>query len=369
MRQITVRLADYVEEQKRRDRHAGRVVAAVAIVAGLVIAMSGHNATQTPPSTDTSSTTAPSAPARIGTWANLRPFGPQFPGTSSAAQLVRLRNDGGAPLTFRSIAATSAAFHVATDCGPALEPRESCSAAIVFAPSTAGKESGALNVESTGGHATIPLEGEATAIPAVDLGPTDLGRAPVSSASERVVRFLNTSPLPVAIAKATATPPFEASADCGTVAPGGGCDAGIVFRPVANGPAAGELLLVNTHGDAVAKSALTGSGFVVGIPPTPPPQVPPIVIVEPRAINFLGDPGTKRIVVRNNGQLPVQLSVKPETPSRYLIDAKECEAAPLQPGRQCAIVVDGLIAVRLGAATRLVISYAGGSQVVPVAAR
>jgi hypothetical protein len=369
MRQITVRLADYVEEQKRRDRHAGRVVAAVAIVAGLVIAMSGKNAARTtPPNTGTSSTTAPSAPAQIGTWANLRPFGPLLAGTSSAAQLVRLRNDGGAPLTIGRIAATRSAFHVTNDCGQALAPHESCSVAIVFTPSTAGKESAVLNVESNGGPATLVLEGEATAIPAVDLGPTDLGRATVGSAAERVVRFLNSGPLPVAIDKATAAPPFEVSAACGTVPPGGSCEVGVVFRPAANGPAAGELMLVNAHGDVVAKSALTGSGVALDLPPPPPPQVP-IVIVEPREINFLGDPGTKRIVVRNNGQLPVQLSVKPEAPSRYGIDAKDCEARPLQAGGQCAIVVNGLVAVRLGAATRIVISYAGGSQVVPVFAR
>ena len=97
----------------------------------------------------------------------------------------------------------------------------------------------------------------------------------------------------------------------------------------------------------------------------PPPQVPSIDI-KPREINFLGDPGKKTVVVTNIGAIPVSLSVKPETQTRYLIDTSQCNGVLLSPTKSCSIVVDGTVAVRVGASTRIVISYAGRTEFVPV---
>src|ERR1043166_4294750 len=119
MRRITVRLGDYVEEQKRRDRRAGRIVAALAIAAALVIAMSATNTTTTTPSN-------PGAPAHLATSTAALQFAPQLAGTASDAQLLRLRNDGGSPLTIAKIAADNDAFRVKNDCAT-LGPNESCS--------------------------------------------------------------------------------------------------------------------------------------------------------------------------------------------------------------------------------------------------
>jgi len=267
MRRITVRLGDYVEEQKRRDRRAGRVVAVLAIVAALVIAMSATNTTTTP-------TPNPAAPPHLAASAAALRFAPQLAGTASAAQLLRLRNDGGSPLTIAKIAAGNDAFRITNDCAT-LAPNESCSAAVVFAPSAAGAQRTLLGVQSEGGSTSVTLEGEGRALPAIDLGATDFGSAPVGNPVERSIRFINSGTTPIAIAKASVGAPFAIAADTcsGTLAPGVNCELRVQFVPAAAGSATGELLLAGAGGDVVAKGALLGAGA------TPQPQSKPAQLV------------------------------------------------------------------------------------------
>jgi hypothetical protein len=559
MRRITVRLGDYVEEQKRRDRRAGRLVAALAIVAGLVIAMSATNTTPLPPN--------PAAPPHLAASTAALQFAPQLAGSASAAQLLRLRNDGGSPLTIAKIAADNYAFRITNDCAT-LAPNESCSAAVVFAPAAAGAQRAILGVQTEGGSTSVALEGEGRALPAIDLGATDFGSAPVGNPVERSIRFMNSGTTPIAIAKSSVDAPFAIAADTcsGTVAPGVNCELRVQFRPAAAGSATGELLLAGASGDVVAKGALLGSGetpqqqgkpaqlvtaperlvfppemqvihvknagdeplsiasisasgpfrvtsdcgqslagnascsvsvvFIasriakaagtvsietnnggraeiplaaevrslppVDLPPTdfgralagtaverivrftnsapatvvvgkaissppfaiafdgclgrkvaqgdgcdvrlqfrptasgsisgelqlvgtggdvvargalrgiglerrPPPQVASIDI-NPREINFHGDPGKKTIVVTNTGPIPVALSAKPAGASRYLIDTSQCNRQ-LLPRDSCTISIDGTIAVRIGASSAIVISYPGFTTGVKVLAK
>jgi hypothetical protein len=396
-------------------------------------------------------------------------FRTQPVGTASAAQVIRLRNDGDEPLTIGTINAKGDAFRVSNDCLKPLARNDSCSASVVFAPPAAGKFNGAVTIETNGGTATIALGGEAPATPVIVLPTTEFGPTLVGVPVERVVPLVNRGPATIVIGKSTATAPFEVSSDgCrnAKIAAGGNCAVRVQFRPAASGPASGELLLVGGHGEIVAKGTLRGEGRpipVIELPPTDfgrafagmtveravtftnsapvtivvgkatapppfeissdgcrdrkiapgasceirlqfrpaaagsmkaelqlvspsggtiakgtlrgtgmikaqPPQVPSIDI-KPREINFFGDPGKKTIVVTNIGAIPVSLSVKPETQTRYLIDASQCNGVVLSPKMPCSIVVDGTVAVRLGTSTRIVISYAGRTEFVPVFAK
>jgi hypothetical protein len=199
-------------------------------------------------------------PAHLTASPTALAFPPQIAGTASAAQFVQLRNDGDEPLSIR-ITSKGDAFRVSNDCGKPLGRTGSCSAAVIFAPATAGKSSGIVAIVTNGGTATIKLDGEA-----------------------RVIK-----------------------------------------------------------------------------------QPQPSIDIKPREINFLGDPGKKTVVVTNIGAVPVTLSAKPETVSRYLIDASQCNVT-LAPGQHCTILIDGTVAVRIGSSTRIVISYAGRTEFVPVLA-
>ncbi len=551
MRRITVRLADYVEEEKRRDRRGARAVVIAALVAAIVIAMSRSSAPPPPAN--------PGTPAHLTASAIAMAFAPQLAGTASDAQLLRLRNDGGAPLTISKIAADKDAFHVKNDCAT-LAPNESCSVAVVFAPSAAGAQPALLGVQTDSGTTTIALDGEGRAIPAVDLGATDFGQTAVGANTERSIHFMNSGPTPIAVAKTSAGVPFAIAADTcsGTVAPGVNCEVRVQFRPTAGGSATGELLLGGADGAVIAKGALLGAGSEAPPPPAlkpahlvvspqklvfpPSPQLvsvkndgdealtiesisaderavrlsgncgkslagntscslsvvfvgrgtssiivntnggraviqleaevrqpqpvvlpltdfghaflgnavergvrftnsapatiavghatstPPFAItldacrgaklapggtcevrlqfrpavdgiangrltlvdignnsvargelrgiglsqqqlpsieINPREINFHGDPGTKKVVITNTGAIPVTLGVKPETASRYLIDTSQCNRQ-LMPRDSCTISIDGRIAVRIGASSRIVVSYAGRTEIVSV---
>ena len=135
------------------------------------------------------------------------------------------------------------------------------------------------------------------------------------------------------------------------------------FRPSARGSMKGEMKLTSASGETIATGALRGLGLIKEAPP----QLPSIDI-KPREINFHGDPGKKTIVVTNTGAIPVSVAAKPETTTRYLIDTKPCNVT-LAPGQQCTITVDGTIAVRIGSSARVVISYLGRNELVPVAAK
>src|SRR4029079_15035409 len=200
----------------------------------------------------------PGTPARLASLPAAIPFAPQLAGTSSAAQLLRLRNDGGEALSVAKLTVNGDAFRLSHDCNAALAPNESCSAAIVFTPGAPGPQSGTFSVESNGGTATIALEGEGRSLPAVDLGGTDFGRAAVGTPVERIVRFINSSTAPIAVAKSSVAAPFAIAADgcSGTVVPGGNCDVHVQFRPAGEGSATGELLLAAAHGTVIAKGVL-----------------------------------------------------------------------------------------------------------------
>ena len=298
MRRLTVRLADYVEEEKRRERRGGRAVAVMALVVAGVIAMS-----RTSPA-------PPGTPARLTASSSALTFSSQLAGTSSAAQLLRLRNSGGALLSIVKIASDNDAFHVWHDCGGTLAPNESCSAAVVFAPAAAGAQRGAVAVETNNGMTTVVIDGEGRAIPPVDLGATDFGQTQVGAAVDRAVRFMNSGPLPLAL-KASVNGPFEITADgCSdTVAPGGTCEVSLRFRPPAAGSVTGQVLLAGASGAAVAKGALIGTGSGEG---PPPPGTPAHLVATPAALDFgLQPPGTisgERLVrLQNDGGMALTI--------------------------------------------------------------
>jgi hypothetical protein len=307
------------------------------------------------------------APAHLSTAPNALVFPQQPPGTTSDTRVVQVRNDGGEEMTIRTIAARGEAFRAASRCGNTLAPNEACSIAVAYAPPAAGKHGGTLAIITTGGTAMIPLGGEAPAPTIADLPPTNFGSVFLGTAGNRPVRFVNPGPGTIEIGKAAVPRTVEISVDgCrnAKLAPGRGCIIALQFRPEAVGNMKGELVLVDPQGNVVAKGALFGAGVspAVALPPAEFLKID----ISPREINFHGEPGKQSVAVANVGTMPVTLSVKPETQTRYLIDASQCNGVTLSPGKRCMIVIDGTYGVNAGTSTRIVISYSGRNEFVPV---
>ncbi|HET7693872.1 MAG TPA: choice-of-anchor D domain-containing protein [Gemmatimonadota bacterium] len=82
-------------------------------------------------------------------------FGVHGVGATSPARAVRIRNDGAASVTFRSLEVAGAAardFRIAgSDCGGGLVPTRTCSIEIVFEPSGAGPRTGRVEARTDTG--------------------------------------------------------------------------------------------------------------------------------------------------------------------------------------------------------------------------
>lgn len=367
MRRITVRLADYVEEEKRRNRRGGRVLAAAAIVAAAVIAMSrptttttagtdtsGTTTTTTTTTATTTTTTIPPPPAQLSPTPPALPFAAQLVGTASDAQLLRLRNTGDQPLTISSIAASDDAFRVKHDCAPELAKNDSCSVAVVFAPPSAGRHEAELKIATNVETRRVALSGAGNAVPTVDLGPLNFGRAMIRTARPpQRVRFANSGPLTVSFGVPSITAPFVVTANgCAEVPPGGNCDVEVALPADVAGGFKGELRLVDRQANAVAAAALSGVTFEAPILTNTPPKVE--VLKKERDV-----------IVRNLSGRPVQIDIGVEgTTAMLVIDTKPCSKV-YQNNETCVMTwkagqVFTTHAVKLS--VKLVARYEGQSQ-------
>jgi len=392
VRQITIDLGAYVEEENRRQRRGGLAVAgATALAALLLLALP-----RTPPPvvetstavattttivttvttattatiTATTPTTPAPAPAKLALPAALS-FPMQLAGTVSAAQLVQIRNSGDEPLTIAAIRARGDAFRTSNDCPPKLEKKASCSATVVFAPVVAGPQRGELTIETSGGTKAVAFTGVAQPFPALDLGQIDFGSATADTPRPpRTVRFANKRRIAIAFGNAALSGPFATAADrCSgaRVEPGSDCDVTVALTATAPGTFRGELRLVDAHGDAVAGGTLSAETTprVVEVPPAK-------IDVAPHQIAFTRTSRTKRdVVLTNRGGKATTVGLAINGISfGFVVDTKACNGKMLSPGESCTFPVTALpIAFENGSSMRILVSYDGHTENAAVVAK
>jgi len=92
-------------------------------------------------------------------------FGSQYVGTSGAPSVVTVQNNGDAPFTISTVAAT-AGFTPLNTCGNSVQPGFSCAIGIFFDPATTGSQTGTLTITDnlSSSPQTVTLSGTGTAI-------------------------------------------------------------------------------------------------------------------------------------------------------------------------------------------------------------
>jgi hypothetical protein len=389
MRTITIQLRDFVDETKRRERRGGGVVVAIGtlIIAGIVARPVEKKSqvpvvTQTIPphrvTTDSVSlppvpaltpapTPQPSSPlipltaARaVATPQSLR-FEALTAGSSSAAELLGVRNAGEQPLTIRRVVSSGAAFRVTNGCsGGTLERGASCSVAVVFAPPRAGDHTGSVTVATSGGTLTVQLHGIARPVPPVELSPLDFGRQRIGEkiAPQRV-RFTNSGSSPVSIDDvALAGQSFSiASNRCAdALPPGGECDVLVTYIPH-DGHAEGEIKLAS-EGHMIAHASISGAGF---------DSRPAVHLdINPRELHFLvGVTPSQRITITNPSAEAIKIySVRIVGGGRtFKVSAEKCEGMTLQPhGGSCVITVGATFNLRGAESIQIIIDHSGADR-------
>lgn len=394
MRTITIRLRDFVDETRRRERRGGAVIVALtALTIAAIVARPAEKkspqvpaVTQTiPPITTTVVTVTsastpiptpvpvpvptpiapsprPSSPARAAAAPQALRFEPLTAGGSSAAQLVAIRNAGEQPLAIRQVTSSGAAFRVTNGCGGgALERGVSCSVAVVFSPPRAGEHTGSVTVATNGGTLNIPLHGVARPVPPVELAPLEFGRQQIGEkVAPRRVRFVNSGSSPVIIGDvALAGEPFSiASNRCeGAVPPGGECDVLVAFVP-RDGHSEGEIKFAS-EGHLVAHASVSGAGFE---------SRPPIHLdIKPRELRFLfGVTPAQRITITNPSVEAIKIysvRVVGSGGRSFKVSAEKCEGKTLPPrGGSCVIVVGATASFRSAESMQILVDHSGADR-------
>ena len=266
-------------------------------------------------------------------------------GTTSAAQVVTVTNDGDAVLNVSSAAlagADATQFTIPSNGCTVVAPGTSCALTVAFRPTSAGGKAAQLVIaHNAGADSVVALAGTATAPIASITAPPALTTftAAVGGTSGSVnVTVTNTGTANLQVTGATlgGTNPtnFAITNNC-TVAivPAGSCTIALVFRPLTTGPKSAQLSISHNAG---ANSVVALAGTTIAGPPAPRP-----VMVLPATVNFgprrVGTARSQSVRITNQG--PGVLTIgNPTATGRFSVNRGSC-GATLAVGRSCTLNV------------------------------
>jgi HYDIN/CFA65/VesB family protein len=246
-------------------------------------------------------------------------FADRAVGTRSDAQLVRLTNTGGGPLTISTVRVTgpnAVDFSQGIDCPinpDSLAAGASCSIYVAFTPSATGAETATLTIgdDAPTSPQTIALSGGGTSPAQLTItpDPMDFGAQTVGSSSAvKTMTLTNVGGQALLLNSVTvggANPQdFTASWGCSAIlSHGNTCNVQVTFKPTATGTRTATLVVDDTAPGSPQTAVLTGTG-------TQPAA--PVASFSPTAVDF-GDQrvGTtsaaRTVTLTNTGTLPMSI--------------------------------------------------------------
>ena len=224
------------------------------------------------------------------------PFGPQITGTTSAAQMVTLTNQGDLySAGIGSPSSTPSGFNVGMGtCTSSVAVGSSCQLSVTFKPTAVQPYSGTVTipVSSTGGgswpSATFTVSGSGVPpTPTAGVSPQGLtfnNQGVGTTSAPQPVTLSNMGGAALAIANIAASSNFGQTNNCGgSVAASGSCTINVTFSPTATGTLTGMLTITDNNNGVTGSTQmvnLSGTGInpIVHWPGPivlpPPPSVP-----------------------------------------------------------------------------------------------
>ena len=201
-------------------------------------------------------------------------FASTLVGSTTAAQVVTIKNTGTAALTLTSetITGTNASSFIksATTCGASLAAAASCTVSVEFKPAAAGSLSASLSIadNASGSPQTVALSGTGTSGSSVTLTPTSIAfpTTIVGSTSDAVVVAVkNTGATAVTISSiavggTNATSFLELNNCPASLAASASCSIYAAFKPTVAGALSGTVSVTDTATGSPQKVTLTGTG-------------------------------------------------------------------------------------------------------------
>ena len=195
-------------------------------------------------------------------------------GSTTAAQVVTIKNSGTATLnlTSETITGTNPTSFIksATTCGTTLAAAATCTVSVEFKPAAAGALSASLSIadNASGSPQAVTLTGTGTA-PAVTLTPTSLAFASTtvgSTTAAQTVTIKNSGTATLNLTSETitgtnATSFIKSATTCGTtLAAAATCTVSVEFKPAATGPLSASLSIADNATGSPQAVTLTGTG-------------------------------------------------------------------------------------------------------------
>jgi trimeric autotransporter adhesin len=291
---------------------------------------------------------ATAAPAVTLTPASLA-FASTAVGSTTAAQVVTIKNSGTATLnlTSETITGTNATSFIksATTCATTLAAAATCTVSVEFKPAAAGALTASLSIadNATGSPQAVALTGTGTA-PAVTLTPNSLSFAATtvgSTTAAQVVTIKNSGTATLNLTSETITGTnstsfIKSATTCGTtLAAAGTCTVSVEFKPAAAGPLTASLSIADNATGSPQAVTLTGTGVAAA----------PVVSLTPASIAFpasiVGTTSTAQLVtLKNTGTAALTISsiaLGGTNPTSF-VEIGTC-ATSLAAGASCSLYV------------------------------
>ncbi|HVI08183.1 MAG TPA: choice-of-anchor D domain-containing protein, partial [Candidatus Binatia bacterium] len=198
-------------------------------------------------------------------------FGSQIVGTTSATQVVTLRNTGSSGLTGPlgsggPVISINGDFSQTNNCSSGLSTGGSCTMTISFAPAATGTRNGIINVSDNLGLQTVALSGSGVA-PGVGLSPATIsfGSQVVGTTSgSQSVTVTNSGTSSLSFTSIAASGDFAETGTCtSALSQNGTCNISITFTPTTTGTRNGTVTLVDNAGTQVI--TMSGTGNAPGV--------------------------------------------------------------------------------------------------------
>lgn len=263
-------------------------------------------------------------------------FGSVRAGESGQSQFATITNVGRAHLDFTGITAPSAPFQVTPNCAGGLAPNASCPVTFNFMPASAGNFADVVEIESTGGAASVQLmgsgrdevfgSGQRVTPRNLDFGPVPVG----TNSAPLLVRITNESTTEHLLdwEQTALAAPFAMATNCqDDIDPATFCDYTYTFSPTDAGEFTATHTITNNRG--TFPIALRGTGVepeitahqvVLEFGPVPPGAISPV----------------QAVTIRNTGVVTLP-TLFGGAPIDQVFGASTTCGAPLAPGGTCTV--------------------------------
>jgi len=272
-------------------------------------------------------------------------------GSTTAAQLVTIKNTGTAAVTLTSetITGTNATSFLksATTCTTSLAAAASCTVSVEFKPAAAGALTASLSIadNATGSPQLVKLTGTGVAAPAVTLSPTSLTFASTTvgaTTAAQLVTVKNSGTAALTLTSETitgtnATSFLKSATTCTTsLAVGATCTVSVEFKPAAAGALTASLSIADNATGSPQLVKLTGTGVAA-----------PAVTLSPTSLTFASTTvgattAAQLVTVKNSGTAALTLTSETITGTNatsFLKSATTCTTS-LAVGATCTVSVE-----------------------------